>query len=677
MTTTTKDRALQSVLFSAAADCRTLARRGVERLRPLAIVLAIVAGVGLAGRHLGWIDAYPDSWIVPLKDWISAAMAWLLHECNLGLFTFKEMTRSISWLISWPLKGAQGLLYQGIDLSILGGSWRLPHLPWAAVVGIGALLGLSLQGWRLAAMTAGGLLYLVLFGQWESAMETLASVIIAVPLGALLGMVLGIISARTKTAEAAIRPVLDLMQTVPIFAYLVPILFLFGFGPVSAMIGTIIYAAPPMVRCTLMGLRSVPADVVESGLVSGCSRRQMLFKIFLPSALPEIMVGLNQVIMLSLNMVIIASMIGAGGLGYDVLNALRQLKIGRGLEAGLSIVVLAVILDRLSQAAARKSKMRERGIGWTRRKSLAAAAAVIILTGGASVLWDGFYVYPESWSVTTAPFWEGAMTWINLHFYDFFYGLRNLLLIYILMPVKKFLVELPWAGVVAALAFISYRLQGVRLLLVTVGLCLFITVTGYWEKAIITVYLCGIGALLSSLGGIFIGICAAGHRRLTGALNLLLDTLQTLPAFVYLMPCVILFRVGDVSALIAIVAYAVVPVIRYTLHGISQVPTPVLESSRISGCSKRQLLVKVQLPLALPDIVLGINQTIMMALSMVVITALIGTRDLGQEVYMALTKADIGRGLVAGVGVACIATVTDRLMQAYISAIKHKTGQTP
>ncbi len=676
MTTTTKDRALHNVLFSAAADCRTLARKGVERLRPLALVLAILAGGGLAGRHLGWIDAYPDSWIVPLKDWISGAMAWLLHEFDLGPFTFKELTRSISWLISWPLKGAQGLLYQGLDFTILGRAWHIPHLPWAAVVGIGALFGLSLQGWRLAAMTAGGLLYLVLFGQWESAMETLAAVIIAVPLGALLGIVLGCVSARSRAAETAIRPVLDLMQTVPIFAYLVPILFLFGFGPVSAMIGTIIYAAPPMVRCTLLGLRSVPADVVESGLVSGCSKRQMLFKIFLPSALPEIMVGLNQVIMLSLNMVIIASMIGAGGLGYDVLNALRQLKIGRGLEAGFSIVVLAVILDRLSQAAARKSKERESG-GLNRRKSLAAAAAVVVGAGAASLLWSGFYVYPESWSVTTASFWENSMTWINLNFYDFFYGLRNLLLIYILMPVKKFLVALPWAAVVSALAYISYRLQGIRLLLLTVGLCLFVTVTGYWEKAIITVYLCGIGALLSSAGGILIGICAAGHRWMTGALNLVLDTLQTLPAFVYLMPCVILFRVGDVSALIAIVAYAIVPVIRYTLHGLSQVPTPVLESSRISGCSKRQLLVKVKLPLALPDIVLGINQTIMMALSMVVITALIGTRDLGQEVYMALTKADIGRGLVAGVGVACIATVTDRLMQAYIAVIRRKTGQTP
>jgi glycine betaine/proline transport system permease protein len=189
-----------------------------------------------------------------------------------------------------------------------------------------------------------------------------------------------------------------------------------------------------------------------------------------------------------------------------------------------------------------------------------------------------------------------------------------------------------------------------------------------------TVYLCGIGVIISALLGIPIAIVAAQSQRVSQALNVVLDTLQTLPAFVYLMPCVMLFRVGDVSALVAIVAYAIVPAIRYTMYGLRQVPTPVLEASTMSGAFKRQTLFKVQLPLSLPEIMLGINQTIMMALSMVVITALIGTRDLGQEVYMALTKADIGRGLVAGLGVACIATIADRLIQAYAEIKRAKLG---
>ena len=144
------------------------------------------------------------------------------------------------------------------------------------------------------------------------------------------------------------------MQTVPVFAYLVPVLVMFGFNAVSAMIATMIYAMPPMVRITMLALRQVPRDITDLGTMVGCTRRQMTWKVLMPSAMPTLMVGVNQVIMLSLNMVIIASMIGAGGLGFDVLASLRRLDIGGGIEAGVAIVVLAIALDRLSQAMARK-----------------------------------------------------------------------------------------------------------------------------------------------------------------------------------------------------------------------------------------------------------------------------------------------------------------------------------
>ena len=146
-------------------------------------------------------------------------------------------------------------------------------------------------------------------------------------------------------------PVLDLMQTVPVFAYLVPVLFLFGFGPVAAMIATIIYAMPPMVRVTMLALGQVADETVEFGRMAGCSRRQMTWKVLVPSAAPGLMVGVNQVIMLSLNMVIIASMIGAAGLGYDVWQALKSLHIGKGAEAGIAITLIAIVLDRLKQQA--------------------------------------------------------------------------------------------------------------------------------------------------------------------------------------------------------------------------------------------------------------------------------------------------------------------------------------
>jgi glycine betaine/proline transport system permease protein len=156
--------------------------------------------------------------------------------------------------------------------------------------------------------------------------------------------------------------------------------------------------------------------------------------------------------------------------------------------------------------------------------------------------------------------------------------------------------------------------------------------------------------------------------------QVVIDTLQTLPSFVYLIPVVMLFRVGDFSAMIAIVAYALVPAIRYTDHGIRQVPAPLIEAAQAFGCTRRQILWRVQLPIALPEIMLGINQTIMMALAMLVITALVGTRDLGQEVYIALTKADTGRGIVAGVCVAFIAIIADRLISAWANRKKRELG---
>jgi glycine betaine/proline transport system permease protein len=197
---------------------------------------------------------------------------------------------------------------------------------------------------------------------------------------------------------------------------------------------------------------------------------------------------------------------------------------------------------------------------------------------------------------------------------------------------------------------------------------------GLWDKAMVTVYLCGISVVFACLIGIPIGILSAEHDRLWRIVRVIIDTLQTLPSFVYLMPVVMLFRVGDFTAMIAIVAYALAPAIRYTAHGIRQVDPSLVEAGIVSGCTPRQLLRKVKLKLALPEILLGINQTIMLALSMLVITALVGTRELGQEVYIALTKADTGRGIVAGLCVAFIAIIADRLITAGARKARARLG---
>ncbi len=622
---------------------------------------------------------YPRGWQLPLKGWISDLMKWLINDATFGLFTFKELTRSISWLLDWPLQLATSLLSSGF---LYGQGSKavqvLPSLSWIAVTAIAVLTAHHAGGRKLALLIGACFLYLAVFGQWDSAMITLSSIAIAVPFGVAGGLMLGIAGFRWPWFARLLTPVLDLMQTVPIFAYLVPVLFLFGFGPVAAMIATIIYAMPPMVRVSMLALHQVPGGVIECGRMAGCSTRQMLWKVMLPSSLPSLMVGVNQVIMLSLNMVIIASMIGAGGLGYDVLTSLKRLDIGGGVEAGIAIVVLAVALDRLSQAFARRPTpefQSERArIVVARFPNISIALGVILLTGAAGLLLPALQRYPAALEITTGPYWDALVSYLNINYYDQFEALKTFLLLNLLVPVKRFLLGLPWPYVVVLLGLAGWRLGGWRLALQVCALALFIVVVGLWGKAMITVYLCGLSVAIAALFGIPIGILAAENERVGRVVQVVIDTLQTLPSFVYLIPVVMLFRVGDFSAMIAVVAYSIVPAIRYTAHGIRQIPPHLIEAGVATGCTRTQILFKIKLKLALPEIMLGINQTIMFALSMLVITALVGTRDLGQEVYIALTKADTGRGVVAGLSVAFIAIIADRLIASWANRRKRELG---
>ncbi|MCP4331991.1 MAG: ABC transporter permease subunit [Gammaproteobacteria bacterium] len=641
-------------------------------------MIAFTVVLMLARENLPWAFAYPRAWQLPLAGWITAFMKWLINSFDLGLFTFKEFTRGIAWVVEQPYILVKSTLSTGF-LSGVGSDAILvfPRVSWVALVIGVMLLGHYVRDWKLAALVGACFGYLVVFGQWNSAMVTLSSIIIAVPIGVVGGMLLGIVGHRSRSFRAILMPILDLMQTVPVFAYLVPVLLLFGFSPVSAMIATIIYALPPMVRVTLLALEQISAEVVEAGSMAGCSKRQLLWKVLLPSAKRSLMVGVNQVVMLSLNMVIIASMIGAGGLGYDVLTALRRLKIGEGVEAGVAITLLAIALDRLSQAYANRPQpghsLHQRSFV-ARHPHALAFAGVVTLTWLLGIYLPAMNTYPESWQITTGSFWDDLVRYININFFDVLESIKNFLLLNIMIPFKRFLLSLPWIAVVAMVGLGGWQLGGRRLGLLTASLTAFIAIVGLWSKAMVTLYLCGLSVVIACLIGIPIGILAARNDRAHRVVSVIIDTLQTLPSFVYLMPVVMLFRVGDFAAMLAVIAYAITPIIRYTDHGIRQVSADLVEASLQAGCTRNQLLRKVQIPLALPQVMLGVNQTIMMALSMLVITALVGTRELGQEVYIALTKADTGRGIIAGVCVAFIAIIADRMIGAWAAKRKREYG---
>ncbi len=631
-----------------------------------------------SGGVPAWTLSIPRTWRIPLQPWISAAMNWLINDATFGLFTFRDLTRFVSHILEVPFAFATSLFATGL-LSGEGSTavQMLPPLPWIAVLAGAAILGYHAGGAGLAAVAGGAFLYLAAFGQWHSAMLTLSSIVIAVPFGVVGGILLGVAGFRAPRFRKVMVPVLDGMQTVPVFAYLLPILILFGFGPISALIATIIYAMPPMVRVTMLALDGVSPEVVEFGRMAGCTKRQLIGRVMMPVARAPLMVGVNQVIMLSLNMVIIASMIGAGGLGFDVLKSLRSLDIGGGLQAGVAIVVLAVALDRISQAyAVRASRMANRsGRSFVERYAmpLLALAAVALFWLLAFVV-PAVKTYPAGLEVSTADYWDTLVRWLNVNFFDTFDAIKTAILLNVLVPVKRFMLAQPWPWAIAVVTLATWRLAGARRALIACAFALFIVFTGNWEPAMITVYLVGVSVVIAALIGIPIGILSGLNKRLWAVVQAVIDTLQTLPSFVYLIPVVMLFRVGDFTAMIAIILYALTPAIRYTALGVREVNASLIEAATAMGTTGRQRLLKVRLPLALPEIMLGVNQTIMLAISMLVITALVGTRDLGQEVYIALAKADVGRGVVAGLGVAMIAMIADRMMTGAANRMKRRLG---
>ncbi|MEQ1576321.1 MAG: ABC transporter permease subunit [Hyphomicrobium sp.] len=634
--------------------------------------IAIIATASLYLRPdlAPWAVDYPATAIIPIAEWTSALMAWL--KINLTWFT-----RWLTDVFNIPLSWAFNLLAKGWKLGPGPDALVLPRLSWVGICATFAIIGYALGGWRLSAVAATGMLYIALFGQWESSMLTLALILISVPVCIFVGLGLGVLSFRKPAIDKYIMtPMLDLMQTMPTFAYLIPMLLLFGNSPVSAMIATAIFAMPPMVRATVLALQRVPHEIDDFGEMVGCTPRQKLLSVLLPSARPTLMVGVNQVIMLALNMVIISSMIGAGGLGYDVLLALRALKIGQGMEAGLAIVALAIVLDRLSQAAAvqRAPLHLDQAPFWQRYPYITMAVAALAITTLLSVFLPVFAGVPKAITISTAPWWKAGVDWLTINYFDAIEAFRTALLIHILNPVRAFLEGFPWLGAVLLIGLAGFRLGGARLAAIVVPMTLFCAVTGLWEKTMATLYLCGVAAFLAAALGIPIGFLASRNDRVEGVVNTIIDTLQTLPSFCFIIPVVMLFRVGDVTALIATVLFAIVPAIRYTNLGIRQISPSLIEAATVAGCTPRQTFFRVQLPLALPEIMLGLNQTVLLALSMIIICAMIGTRDLGQEVFIALAKADAGRGITAGFAIAFIGIVADRLMRGWADHMQKKLG---
>jgi glycine betaine/proline transport system permease protein len=636
---------------------------------PAIIVLGFATLVALRNLLPDWLNVIPPRWEIPFVDGLNAVFDVLRTWEIFGLFTFRDFTRWMAAGVQWPLDFMEGILIGGFPK--LG----LPALPWIMVVGLAGVLGTYLRSWKLGLLAAGCIAYLSLVGRWELSMITLAAVLVAAPIAAAIGLALGVAASRSRRFEAVLWPLLNVMQSLPHFSYLVPVAVFIGVGHRAGTIATILFAFPPMARLTLLGLRGISAEIREAGIMAGCTARQMLWRVDIPAARPALMVGVNQVIMQCLAMVVIASFIGARGLGHDLLFRLQSLRLGQALEIGVAIVLIAITLDRLSQAwAARQPEHARSGPFWHRHPYLSAAGAVILASSLLAWLVPPAHTLPRSMTFTMAPFWDAMVTWITINLHAPLQVFRDGLLIHVLIPLREAFQSVPWIAVVALVAAAGWRLGGIRLALTVAGFIAFIVFSGYWERALITAYMVSFSVLVCVAIGLPVGVWAAGSDRRTRIMEVVCDTFQTFPSFIYLIPVIMLFRVGDVAAIMAIVIYAMIPTVRYTMFGLRGVPKEILEAAITSGCTPWQMLWKVRMPMAMPSIMVGANQTIMFALFMVIIAAFIGTRDLGQEIFRALTFNDAGKGLVLGLCVAFIGLTADRLITAWAERRKRELG---
>ena len=491
----------------------------------------------------------------------------------------------------------------------------------------------------------------------------MAAVVIA--LG--VGIPLGIIAGRSRRFAGVISPVLDVMQIMPTFCYLAPMALLFSIGAPSATIATLIYAIPPAIRITELGIRGVGQDTVEAAVSLGSTRWQVLTKVQLPLARRTIAIGVNQTIMMALSMVVITALIGAPGLGRNVVQALQKGHVGEAFDAGIAIVILAIVLDRLTDHAGRRMDPRSRAVdeNLRRRRWLYGGvfAVSVVAIVFAQTLADST-VFPKDFTFSFREPLDAIVDWVKLNLYFITSALKDVTTTVLINPLESILTSAPWWLVMGVIVSIAWWISGLRSAMIA-AVCLVLLVgASLWEHSMQTLTTVLVATAVTLTIGITFGILSARSDRLQATLRPMLDAAQTMPAFVYLIPAVALFGASRFTAIVASVIYAAPPVIRLVDAGIRSVSGTVMEAATAAGSTERQLLWKVQLPLSRKALLLAVNQGIVLVLAMVVVGGLVGAGALGFDVVAGFAqRSNFGIGLVAGASIVLLGIMLDRISQ--------------
>ncbi len=608
---------------------------------------------------------WPDSLVWnSLSAHLDDFQVWILtqkgqEDAGLVFRIFEGFSTSVDHLVEW------------FDRFLL---W----MTWVGTTAAGTLLVLRFGGVRAALITLAAFATFALTGLWEECMQTLALMLVAVSLSLLVGIPLGVVAGRSDRFAKAITPVLDAMQIVPAFAYLMPVVILFSVGPAAAVVSTMIYAIPPSIRITALGIRGVPVNTVEAAASMGATRTQLLRKVQLPLARRMVLLGVNQTMLFALSMVVIAGLIGGGGLGAVVTTGLYS-NPALALLAGFVIVVMAIALDRSTQAIAARTDPAHRHLDETRRRRLrlqsAAAAAAILAAiviskaAGAAALYPDEVGDPprsatlEEWLLSkiqvALDYVQDPTTWV----FAVTERIGTFILQELLLPLQEFLMLAPWFATLGGLTLIAFVISGLRPALTTLAMLALIGFMGVWALSMDTLSQVLVATAIAVVIGVSLGVLAAENDRFSKAMRPVNDVLQTLPQLVYIIPFIYLMPVSIVPGIVAGALYAFPVTLRLVERGVRDVAPASVEAASAFGASRRQALMKVKLPLAGDAVMLGVNQAIVMVLAVVVIGGLVGSGGLGYEVAQGFVRSYFGQGVIASVAILALGIALDRVTQ--------------
>ncbi|TLS45426.1 ABC transporter permease subunit [Streptomyces montanus] len=595
-------------------------------------------------------------WLNDVNDSIGANR----NSNPLFLYFFNEIRLVIDNLVTF----VQSLISQPT------GARPVPQIGWLGVVGIAGFVSWAVGNWRVALLTVAGFTFMGLQGLWQESMDTLALTLSAVFVALLFAIPLGVWAGLSDRFNRIMTPFLDFMQTMPTFVYLAPLTLIFLIGGASATIATVIYAAPPAIRITAHAIRSVPETTVEAADSLGATRRQSLLKVLLPMSKRTVVMGVNQTIMAALAMVTIAALIDAPGLGKTVIQALQSLDVGTAFNAGLAIVIMAIVLDRVTTAASGRAEAARRSgsrfLTW-RRPLLGAGTVVtaVLIYMSHTYVWAAEFPGEGGIGSSIARVADTATTWAQDSLSGLTTAFRDAISNGLLNPFQSLLTGSPWWLVGAALIGIGSVLGGWRAG-ATAAVCVGLLVgTGVWSDSMTTLASTMVATIMVMVLGIVFGVWMGRSLLVDRLLRPTLDAAQVMPPFVYLVPFLALFGATRFTAIVAAVVYAAPVAMKIIADGVRNVPATTVEAATSAGCNTWQIITKVQLPMARSALTLATNQGLIYVLSMVVVGGLVGAGALGYDVVAGFSQGQLyGKGLAAGLAIVLLGVMFDRITQA-------------